>query len=124
MVVDIDGIISPLSITFEGWFTINFNRNKEEKKRRGETFVTNKWFKSYGYNNRALTVLWETIVKSIIFSSEVTLDNTQYIPTHIFEEKKKIEILHITSFVSIYAVLNVQSHKLYSRNHNVLKVHS
>ena len=47
-VFDIDGIISPLYITFEGLFTIHFNRNNEEKKKRGEMFVTNKWFKSYG----------------------------------------------------------------------------
>ena len=32
LVFDIGGIISPLSITFEGLFTIQFNRNNEEKK--------------------------------------------------------------------------------------------
>ena len=39
---------APLSLILEGWFTIHFNGNYVEKKKRGETFTSDKWFKSYG----------------------------------------------------------------------------
>ena len=38
LVFDIDGVMAPLSFTFEGRFTIHFNRNYVQKKKRGETF--------------------------------------------------------------------------------------
>ena len=45
MVFDIDGVIATLSFTFEGRFTIHFDRDYVEKKKRGETFFNDKWFK-------------------------------------------------------------------------------
>ena len=61
LVFDIVGVIAELSSTFEGWFTIHFNGNYVEKKKRCETFFSNKWFKNYDMNIRALTVLWDTL---------------------------------------------------------------
>ena len=48
LVFEIVGFIAPLSLILEGWFTIHFNGNYVEKKKRGEFFSTDKWFKSYG----------------------------------------------------------------------------
>ena len=38
LVFDNDGVIAPLSFPFEGQFTIHFNHNYVERKKRGETF--------------------------------------------------------------------------------------
>ena len=59
--VEIVGFIASLSLILEGWFTIYFNSNFVEKKKWGETFSTDKWFKIYGYNIGTLTVLWDTL---------------------------------------------------------------
>ena len=45
LVFDIDGVIAPLSITFEGQLTIHFNRNYEEKKKRVKFFSAIKGLK-------------------------------------------------------------------------------
>ena len=44
LVFEIVGFITQLSIILEGWFTIHFNGNYVEKKKRAETFSTDEWF--------------------------------------------------------------------------------
>ena len=44
LVFEIVGFITQLSIILEGWFTIHFNANYVEKKKRAETFSTDEWF--------------------------------------------------------------------------------
>ena len=45
MVFEIVGFITQLTIILEGWFTIHFNGNYVEKKKRAETFPQMNGFK-------------------------------------------------------------------------------
>ena len=60
-VLNLWDLINPLLFALWGWFNLHMKGLNPRIKRKGETFLITFWFRSYGENCRALTVLWDTL---------------------------------------------------------------